>query len=77
MAESEVFRCPWPGCRCTHTDGCVAGWLEREQGVAACPVCRPTLNFVLSQLPPPGARSATEITSLREHPFSDPTRKAG
>ena len=26
--------CPWPTeCRCTHTDGCVAGWIDSDEEV--------------------------------------------
>lgn len=33
--------CPFRGCQCTHTDGCVRGWLEGDDGAAVpCPVCR-------------------------------------
>jgi len=41
--------CPWSECRCTHTDGCVAGWLEDDNGHARpCPVCRTRQAAVLA-----------------------------
>lgn len=36
--------CPWRHCRCTHTEGCVAGWLEDGR---PCPTCRPEVAHAL------------------------------
>jgi hypothetical protein len=39
--------CVWPStCGCTHTDGCVAGWVddEHEAVTRPCPNCRADLH---------------------------------
>jgi hypothetical protein len=41
--------CDRPGCPCTHTAGCEAGWIEHKlhkhgrwhEAVRPCPICRP------------------------------------
>lgn len=44
---SQVIACPWPDtCPCTHTQGCVGGWLDYESGpevTTPCRICRPDL----------------------------------
>lgn len=49
VASWRPLPCDRPGCPCTHTGGCEAGWIEhklRKHGrttdaVRPCPVCRP------------------------------------
>ena len=43
---NRTIPCPWrTTCPCTHTDGCVAGWIDAEDGqtTSPCPMCRPDL----------------------------------
>jgi hypothetical protein len=42
IADDSFSRaCPWAGCQCTHSDGCVKGWLDNEDGTTSpSPVCR-------------------------------------
>ena len=57
--------CGRPGCDCVHSDGCFKGWLDRDDSVAACPICRPTLADALYKMPPPGQRSERDFSVLR------------
>ena len=57
-AQDEAH-CGRAGCRCTHTDGCYAGWLDSREhpgAVAPCRICRYDLARALDQAPPLGKR---------------------
>lgn len=38
------IHCPRPSCRCTHTDGCVGGWIDvwrdGKEWATPCPTCK-------------------------------------
>jgi hypothetical protein len=38
--SSFTAHCGTRGCRCTHDDGCVKGWIDNGDTTAPCPVCR-------------------------------------
>lgn len=43
VEDDERFdvACPFPGCGCSHSGGCVRGWIDQPDGrTAPCPVCR-------------------------------------
>ena len=59
--------CPFPDCACTHDNGCVAGWLDKPDGpTSPCPVCRPGLRDLLTDIAPPGQRTGNDFATLRE-----------
>ena len=60
--------CPNPNCRCTHTDGCEAGWIEVEadnEGRARVMSC-PTCNFRRHQILTAGDRREVALHNLRD-----------
>lgn len=59
--------CPFPDCVCTHDNGCVAGWLDKPDGpTSPCPVCRPGLRDLLTDIPGPGDRTGNDFATIRE-----------
>lgn len=63
---SSGMKCPYPDCRCSHTEPCVAGWLDNDAGTAVpCPQCRPGLSDLLTNMPEPAFRSITDMAVLR------------
>lgn len=57
--------CGRAGCACIHRRGCFKGWMAHEVYAVPCGVCRSSLAAVLDELPPPGLRSAADLTRLR------------
>lgn len=46
---TDRISCRLPGCQCTHTDGCVAGFLDDDEyGATPCPTCRPDLARIVA-----------------------------
>jgi hypothetical protein len=63
----DIIKCPFPDCVCTHDNGCVAGWMDKQDGpTRPCPVCRPGLSDILTEIPAPGSRSASDSAAIRE-----------
>lgn len=46
---TDIIRCPWQRCSCTHTAGCVAGWIDSDEKSIACPICRPDVAALLDR----------------------------
>lgn len=69
--------CPNPDCRCTHTDGCDAGWIEiepDENGAARTMPCR-TCNFRRYQILAFGDRRDVAMRNLRDTSDTKPGTK--
>ena len=65
--SGEAVKCPFPDCVCTHTHGCVAGWIDKKDGPASpCGVCRPGLSEILAVIPAPGSRALSDFATVRE-----------
>lgn len=66
-AEASERHCRRTGCQCTHTSPCYKGWIDREDNTATspCPVCRPSLADVLSQVAPLGLREEHDHAMIR------------
>lgn len=68
--EWNEGHCGRAGCSCTHDDGCHKGWVDSppasEQPTAApCRNCRPVLYGRISEIPPPGQRTPSDLAHIR------------
>lgn len=61
------MKCPFPDCVCTHDQGCVAGWIDSPDGpTSPCPVCRPGLKDMLTDMPEPGQRTGSDWVAMQD-----------
>lgn len=67
LVENSEAHCGKVGCRCTHSEPCYKGWLDRdgENVTAPCPKCRQSLWEVLMEIPPLGMRSDADSAMIR------------
>lgn len=70
QAQTQVFdserHCGRAACTCSHTEPCMKGWLDDEDGKAhPCGRCRPWLSRRLAQVPQPAKRTDADGYRLR------------
>lgn len=57
-APAHARPCPIPGC--------YRGWIDNDTTTTPCPGCRPMLAARVATIPPPGKRSESDYTYLRD-----------
>lgn len=66
--------CPWPECRCTHTDGCVRGWIDADEeepeiGENGRPRTRPDGTVITHLITKPCPRCRPEAAEALNDPM--------
>jgi len=63
--------CGRAGCRCTHEAPCYKGWIDTDYTTSPCAICRSDLSRVLTKIGPPGHRSASDFSLIRNRQWSE------